>query len=202
MNTMQTLFRRTNIGRRIVGWARVAALLTFAAGVLFGPGAVWGQARNVILCIGDGMGFEQVRAAGCFANGAAGTLAFEGLPYQGQVTTRSANAAVTDSAASATAMATGQKVDNGVISMAYPGNHGELETLLEFFRDRGKRTGLVTTTYMTHATPAAFGAHEPSRSNTSQIAADYLNQTLPTVLLGGGGNGMSRSWPRTPGTPW
>ena len=90
-------------------------------------------------------------------------------------------------------MATGVKVNSGVISMAYPGDGSELETLLEYFATQGKRTGLVTTTFITHATPATFGAHEPSRNNTTEIAGDYLNQTRPNVLLGGGGNGLRSS---------
>ena len=113
------------------------------------------------------------------------------FPYQAEVTTFSADSSITDSAAAATAMATGFKVNNEVVSMAYPGDGSELETLLEYFNDRGKSTGLVTTTYVTHATPAAFGAHEPDRENLSEIRIDYLNQTHPNVLFGGGENGMS-----------
>jgi alkaline phosphatase len=75
--------------------------------------------------------------------------------------------------------------------MAIPGDGSELETMLEYFSYRGKTTGLVTTTYMTHATPAGFGAHEPSRDNLPQIAGDYLNQTRPNVIFGGGANGLS-----------
>jgi alkaline phosphatase len=147
--------------------------------------------QNVIVFIGDGMGPEQVKAGGMFAHGAAGTLSFESMPYQGVVTTYSANDSVTDSAAAATAIATGVKVNNTVISEATPGDGSELATMLETFAAMGKSTGLVTTTYMTHATPASFGAHEPSRYNTSQIATDYLTQTKANVLLGGGANGMS-----------
>ena len=146
---------------------------------------------NVIFFIGDGMGFEQVAVAGMYRAGAPGTLSFEAFPYHAEMTTHSANLPITDSAASATAMATGRKVNNGVISMAFPGDGSELETLLEIFRDQGKSAGLVTTTYVTHATPASFGAHEPSRNNTAAIAGDYLYQTSPNVLFGGGGNGMS-----------
>jgi alkaline phosphatase len=62
---------------------------------------------------------------------------------------------------------------------------------LERFKQERKSTGLVTTTYVTNATPAAFGAHEPSRDNLAEIATDYLTQTRPTVLFGGGGNGIS-----------
>ena len=145
---------------------------------------------NVIFCIGDGMGFEKVKAASMYAHGKTGTLSFEAFPHQGEVTTHSADAPITDSAAAATAMATGSKVNNGVISTALPGDGRELYTLLECFKDQGKSTGLVSTTFITHATPAAFGAHEPKRGNLAEIAEDYLNQTRPNVLLGGGGNGM------------
>jgi alkaline phosphatase len=148
---------------------------------------------NVIFCIGDGMGFEKVKAAGIYIHGEAGTLSFEAFPYQAEMTTYSANSSTTDSAAAATAMATGFKVNNGVISTALPGDGRELYTLLEGFKDQGKSTGLVTTTFITHATPAAFGAHEPQRGNLAEIAGDYLNQTCPNVLLGGGGNGMSET---------
>ena len=149
--------------------------------------AVAAPLRNVILCIGDGMGPGQVAAARCFA----GTnLVFEAFPYQSRVTTVAAGGALTDSAAAATALATGHKADDGVISLAIPGDGGELETLLEHFSKLDKSTGLVTTSYLTDATPAGFGAHETSRYNQPQIANDYLWQTRPDVLFGGGGNGL------------
>ena len=151
-----------------------------------GSAAAGGPPRNVIFLIGDGMGFEHVKAARMYLNGDEEPLSFESLPYQAEMTTDSANSPVTDSAAAGTAMATGVKVNNGVVSVAIPGDGSELETLLEYLQDRGKSTGLVTTTSMTHATPACFGAHEESRGNTSEIAADYLYQTRPNVLFGGG----------------
>lgn len=152
-----------------------------------------GQPANIIVFIGDGMGFEHVAAAGMYAEGSPGTLCFEAFVHQAQMTTHSANAAVTDSAAAGTALATGRKVNNGVLSLELPGDGSELQTLLEYYRDKGKRTGLVTTTTMTHATPAAFGAHVESRSMTSAIAAQYLTSTRPNVLFGGGGSGMTVS---------
>ena len=148
--------------------------------------------KNVILFIGDGMGPAQVQAARMY-NG--GPLSFETFPHHGRVTTYAANSAVTDSAAAATSLATGRKVNNGVISLAIPGDGSdppqELTTLLEYFQAQGKSTGLVSTAHLTHATPAAFGAHEPSRGNLDAIAADFLTQTRPDILLGGGGGGMS-----------
>ncbi len=147
--------------------------------------------KNVILFIGDGMGPEQVRAAGMYQNGAAGTLVMESFPYSSTMTTHSYDNPVTDSAASSTAMATGFKVNNGVISQAHPGDGHDLETLAELFHRYCKRVGLVTTTYVTHATPAGFGAHEPGRTRYSQIAGDYLTQSRPDVIFGGGANGLT-----------
>ncbi len=169
-------------------------LLTVVVPVLvLTPAAYSGQPKNIIFFIGDGMGPVQVEAANLYNGGA---LSFESFPYQGYITTYSANAAITDSAAAATALATGYKVNGGVISIARPANpeyayDSELPTLLEYYQGLGKSTGLVTTTFMTHATPASFGAHETSRTNFSQIAGDYLNQTQPDILLGGGANGLT-----------
>jgi alkaline phosphatase len=66
-----------------------------------------------------------------------------------------------------------------------------LETVLEWYAARGKATGLVTTTYATHATPAAFAAHQESRANTHAIATDYLSGSRPEVIFGGGGHGIT-----------
>ena len=148
-------------------------------------------AQYVIIFQGDGMALQHVRAGGMFANGAAGTLSFEAFPYQTTMTHNNASGGTTNSAASATAMATGVKVNNGVISVQLPGNGSELPTLLEIYKAQGKSTGLVTASYLTDASPAAYGAHEVSRNNTGNIANDYLTQTQPNILLGGGGNGFN-----------
>ena len=147
--------------------------------------------KSVIFCIGDGMGFEAVKAAGYYASGETGNLSFEAFPYRAEMATYAANSPMTDSAAAATAMATGHKVDNGVISMEVSGSGVPLKTLLEIFKAQSKLTGLVSTTYITHATPAAFAAHNPQRNNLSDIAHDYLHLTRPNILLGGGGNGLT-----------
>lgn len=143
---------------------------------------------SVILCIGDGMGTEQQRAASYYLTGSDASLSFSNFPVKGFVSTNSADSSITDSAASATAMATGVKVNNGVISRRLPGNGEDLETLLEYAKARGKSTGIVTTTAVTHATPAAFTAHNESRSNYSGIALDLFTVTKPNVILGGGGS--------------
>ncbi len=163
--------------RCLAGWVLAVGLLCARLGSA--------MPTNVIVFIGDGMGYGQIAAAGLYANGASGTLSFEAFPHQAQVTTASADSPITDSAAAATAMATGYKVSNGVISVARPGDGRQLQTVLEQAAAAGKATGLVTTTYISHATPAAFAAHEPSRGNYGQIAQDYLRQTRPNVLFGG-----------------
>ncbi|MBN2406989.1 MAG: alkaline phosphatase [Elusimicrobia bacterium] len=165
----------------------------------FVPGNSRAGLKNIIVFIGDGMGSEHVRAAGMYKTGKGGSLFFESFPGLAEMTTYNATRGITDSAAAATAMATGHKVDNSVLSMAIPGDGEELETILEYYKNRGKSAGLVSTAFITHATPAAFAAHEPHRDNFSEIADDYLNQTRPDVLLGGGGEGMSESSARAAG---
>jgi alkaline phosphatase len=136
--------------------------------------------------IGDGMGPMQLEAARLFDRGATGALDMELLPVHGRVRTDPAVDSPTDSAAAATAMATGRKVANGVISLAIPGDGQPLTTILEQTQHAGWSTGLVTTTYLTHATPAAFAAHTTGRGNLIDIANQYFTVTRPTVLLGGG----------------
>ena len=94
--------------------------------------------KNVIFCIGDGMGFEAVKAAGYYASGETGNLSFEAFPHRAEMATYAANSSMTDSAAAATAIATGHKVNNGVISMELPGSGAPLKTLLEIFKTQGK----------------------------------------------------------------
>ena len=143
---------------------------------------------NVILFIGDGMGPEQVKAGRYFANGDTEPLTMESLSYSGMMTHNNASNRTTDSAASATAMATGRKVNNRVISVALPGNGSELTTALEIFQAQGKRAGLVTIdTDITDATTAAFGAHNETRYNKSAIANEYFYQTRPNILFGATG---------------
>ena len=146
--------------------------------------------KNVIIMIGDGMGFQQVEAARYYASGNTVPLSFETLPYSGDMTTYSANSGIgyenyTDSAAAGTAIATGVKVNNDVVSVAIPGDGSDLLTLLEYFKAAGKSTGTVTTTYHEHTTPAAFTAHNPDRDNYSQIGVDIMTNSKPNVLLGG-----------------
>ncbi len=128
------------------------------------------------------MGTEQVKAGALYTGG---PLSFEGFPRTGTLNTASAESIITDSAAAATAMAAGMKVMNGVLSIRLPGDARDMQTVLEHYKAEGKSVGLVTTSTITHATPAAFAAHVDSRDKVHEIAAQMLTEPLPEVLMGG-----------------
>ncbi len=140
--------------------------------------------RNVILMIGDGMGTAQI-FAGMTAN--HGRLYLENFKYMGFSRTQSSNRYITDSAAGATALATGKKTYNGAISMVVDaqGDTVAVKTALEIAEANGKSTGLVASCALSHATPASFIAHQPSRRRYDDIAADYLKTDID-VMIGGG----------------
>jgi alkaline phosphatase len=140
-------------------------------------------ARNVIVMIGDGLAAAQVQMARLETVGADGRLHMERLPVLGLMRTHSASQLVTDSAAAGTAIASGIKTDNGKLGIAADGS--AYETLLEAAQALGRRTGLVATSRISHATPAAFASHVENRNQEQQIAAQIFDRRI-NVLLGGG----------------
>lgn len=143
-------------------------------------------ARNIILLLGDGMGHAHRLAGQLLLRGRNGRLAMDDLPAAGLMNTVSGDHLhfVTDSAAAATALATGVKTGNGTVAMDLAGRR--LPTILELAKRAGKSVGLVTTCQITDATPAAFGAHVPNRVDQSEIARQYLEESEVDLLLGGG----------------
>ncbi|CAM4383228.1 alkaline phosphatase [Paenibacillus alkaliterrae] len=137
-----------------------------------------GSAKNVILMIPDGMGISYLTATRIFKGE---ELSFERY-MKGLMKTYSSDTNVTDSAAAGTAMATGFKTNNGMISVTPDGK--QPDSILDAARERGKSTGLIATSRITHATPAVFTAHDPSRGNEVALATDYINKV--DVILGGG----------------
>ena len=144
------------------------------------------ESVNVILMVGDGMGTAQRDAIRLASVGLTGELAMDSLPEIGRVHTNSADEEtfVTDSAAAATSMATGVKTYNGAIGTNL--DRQPVTTALEIAEGLGKSTGLVTTSQVTDATPAAFGSHVLDRDEQSAIAAQFLRSSRPEVILGGG----------------
>ena len=142
-----------------------------------------GKVRNVILCIGDGMGFNHVTLARHKSVGPNRKLHMERLPIAGVMRTHSASSLITDSAAAVTAMASGVKTNNGMIGMT-PDKTPHSSILELLIADRW-RSGLVATSAITHATPAGFASYVDQRSKQVEIASQMLTNQVD-VLLGGG----------------
>jgi alkaline phosphatase len=136
--------------------------------------------KNIILLIGDGMGVSQV-FAGLTAN--KGRLFLENCKHIGFSKTQSSDDYITDSAAGGTALSSGVKTYNGAIGVDVSGK--PVKTILEEASEKGLATGLVSTSSITHATPASFIAHQASRGSYEDIAADFLNTNID-VFIGGG----------------
>lgn len=136
--------------------------------------------KNIIFLIGDGMGVSQVYS-GLTAN--KGHLALEKCNHIGFIKTYSSNSYITDSAAGGTAIACGKKTNNGMIGMGPDST--SMKTILEIAEEYGLSTGLISTSAITHATPASFIAHDISRGNYEAIAADFLETDID-LFIGGG----------------
>ncbi|HKM92346.1 MAG TPA: alkaline phosphatase [Prolixibacteraceae bacterium] len=145
-----------------------------------------GTPKNVILFIGDGMGVSHVYAALTANNSQLYLKNFKSIGFQ---TTYSDKDFITDSAAAGTALAAGKKTFTGALGV-------DVDTLvIENIREKseklGMATGVVATSTITHATPAAFVAHQPRRSMYEAIAADFLKTNID-VFIGGGYNHFAK----------
>ena len=138
--------------------------------------------KNIILLIGDGMGVTQI-TAGMYANG--NKLNLEKFKILGLHKTHPSHKdnLITDSAAGATAFACGVKTNNGAIGVDE--NENPVKTILEMAEEKNLATGLVSTSSITHATPASFIAHQRKRKMMQEIAADFL-KTEVDFFVGGG----------------
>jgi alkaline phosphatase len=148
-----------------------------------------GAAKNLIFLVSDGMSAGTLTMADHFRRRQEGRpsnwirLYEEGRVRHGLMDMAAANSSVTGSAAAASSWASGHRVVNEAVNMSEGGE--EYRTILEIARDAGKATGLVTTTRITHATPAGFGINMPERWMEDGIAAQYRERGYD-VLLGGG----------------
>ena len=194
---------------------RLLALLLLAASII--PAYAAGPAKNIIFFLGDGMGPTTITAARIYKYKEEGLLNFEKFERTARLKTYSNDAQTTDSAPSMGAYMTGIKINNDVISMAGAkpiapakdangnatidrcgeGNGRAAPTLLELAKGRGKAVGAVTTTELTHATPASTFSHVCDRDAAYSIAAQVVpggagyNSALKDgvdVLMGGGRN--------------
>ena len=165
----------------------VAVLAAGCAGTPVGYGQA-GTPKNIIIMFADGTAPTQLE----FGKYTARHLRNESFAVTdimlregtlGLLSTHPANAFITDSAAGASAMSTGHKVNNFAISMTPDGQRHT--TLMQAAKARGKRIGIVTTATVYDASPAAFSVNAADRGDTQSIVDQYL-QLEPDVLLGGG----------------
>ena len=138
------------------------------------------KVKNIIFMIGDGMGLEQISAA-WVCNG--GKLNMDNFTNVGIQRTYSANKLVTDSAAAGTALATGHKTDNGMVSMTP--DSVAVKSLAEVAMEKGKRTGAAVTCRVNDATPAVFFSHSATRKDQEDIVAQMAGSGV--YFLSGGG---------------
>lgn len=157
------------------------------------------RAKNVILVVGDGMGFSTVTAARIFegqqrgVDGESNVLAWEAFPYLAAAKTYSADAQITDSAPSAVAMTTGVKTINDLMGLNHTATLNNCEdqqtktvtTLWEMAATLGMATGAVTTATITHATPGATYAHIANRDWESDAK-------MPAAALAAGCRDLAR----------
>ena len=170
--------------RLLIGFGLLGSL---AAGIIAaerpdGASAAPSTGYSVVVISGDGMGPAQ-RTATQLAKYGYKTQPMDALPEGGLLKTNSV-LPVTDSAAGATAMGTGHKVKNNQAGLAPNGK--KLYNLVEEANDLGKSTGLVEDHDVTNATMMGFAAHVKNRDNKAQAARQYLNETHPDVIFGGG----------------
>jgi alkaline phosphatase len=186
------------------------------------------RAKNVILFIGDGMGISTVTAARILdgqINGGSGeenSLSFEKFPYLALSKTYSVNQQTPDSAPTMTAMVTGVKTNDGELSVSHLVSRAEksatvidankLTSILEMAENKGLSTGIVTTTRITHATPAATYAHtserdwesdadKPADASVADIASQLLDFKYGDGLEVALGGGRSKFYSNTEADP-
>lgn len=173
-------------------FAATAAIATMAAPAYAQQEAKQApKARNIILFLGDAGGVSTINAAGLLAHDKPQSLFIHGMPHVALSDTSALDKWVTDSAAGMTAIVTGHKTNNAMVSMV-PGPDGRLtpvKSLLEYAEQRGLSTGVVTNMPIWDATPAANYAHVAARSNKGDIFAQMLKPRFGNgvdIILGKG----------------
>ncbi len=167
-------------------------LLAFAAlGVLYFQNWVVQKPFGIILFVGEGLTAQRTAATRVYSGGADNPLAMDGLEFSARLRNHSADFAVPDSAAAASALATGTRVKNGTIAIAESG--APLQTILELAHKEGRATGIVTDGALTNPTAAAFYAHATTAKQPQQLAAAMIDQGVVDIALGGGASDFDKA---------
>jgi alkaline phosphatase len=181
-------------------------------------------AKNIIVMVGDGWGFNHVQAASYYEHGRDSRQIFNRFPFRYALSTYPAyyvgdycfgrgydpqaawddfdyvKDCYTDSAAAATAISTGIKTYNGAVGVGM--RYERLKHAIELAEELGRATGVVSSVQLSHATPAGFVAHNRSRANYAQIAQEMIHDSAVDVIMGCGhpwfdANGRPRSRPNS-----
>ena len=152
--------------------------------------------KYVFYFIGDGLGASQRQVAEFYMqekkDDPTFKLTMNTFDVAGINTTHSADTLVTDSAAAGTALAAGYKTNNGMIAMLP--DKTKVKTLIEAAEEKGMGTGLISTTRLTHATPAVFAAHNESRGNENEIAVEMAASGVDFIAGGGYRHFVPQNW--------
>jgi alkaline phosphatase len=166
----------------LLSWKRLFSIALLPLFFVFSayPQGKHAKPRNIILMIGDGMGVAQAYSGFTLNHGQLTLFTF---PVTGFSKTYSASNYITDSGAGGTALSSGHKTYNGAIGV--DPDTIPVKSILEYAEEYGLATGLVSTSSITHATPASFIAHQAWRDNYEGIALDFLKTDID-VFIGGG----------------
>jgi alkaline phosphatase len=170
--------------------ALVCLLLFAGLGVLYFQNWVVQKPFAIILFIGEGLTTQRLAATRVYAGGADTPLAVDGLEWSARLRNYSADFAVPDAGAAASAMATGAKVRNGMLSV--DGSGAALRTILEIAHEQGRATGIVTDGELTGPSLAAFYAHSTNAKADPPFSTRLLGQATVDVALGGGAARFNR----------
>ena len=138
------------------------------------------QPLNIILLIGDGMGLSQISSSFYFNDKSPSFARFKSIGFSNVI---AANSKITDSAAGATSFACGIKTFNGAIGVDM--SKKPVKNIVELLSKENYQTGLIATSSITHATPAAFYAHVVSRDWEEEIAAQMATSSIDFFAGGG-----------------
>lgn len=191
---------RRRLGAILAGLALAATAVAYSADDASAAKACKPGAKNVIVMISDGMGYNHMLAGDYFQYGATGVQQYQRFPVRTAMSTYSVNgsydplqawglfdhakADATDSASAATAMSTGVKNQDGVIGLDVNGK--PLYHVAQRAEVLKKSTGVITSVEWSHATPAGFVAHNASRNNYAEIANEMINDSATDVIMGAG----------------
>ena len=190
-------------------WGHIGAVVVTLLSVALPSGspAAPPRAKNVILFLGDAGGLPTLSAAGILAHNRPQSLFIQSMPHVALSDTSSLNRWVTDSGAGMTAIVTGHKTNNAMVSVV-PSADGStvtpVKTILEYAEERGLSTGVVTNKPIWDATPAACYAHVGARSSKDDIFRQLLAPRFGNgvdIVIGAGRKDADVSFAKTGTTP-